>query len=203
LQAFSASLLYICSFAVFFSNGRDPVLERRFRPVTTKSLGDLDDFRLKHRTFGSCSCMRWRMRSAEFSRTTKSIHMRAFDALIEGGTPVGVLGYLDEVPIGWCSIAPIQFLPGLERQVHDALHEEEGVWAVTCFYVDYRHRRRGIALRLLRAAVEYAGAQAPGHAQHRGIARERILQICCLYLNILHECRKMRSSGPRGGLKAQ
>ncbi|MEV4600040.1 GNAT family N-acetyltransferase [Amycolatopsis sp. NPDC049253] len=34
--------------------------------------------------------------------------------------------------------------------------EPGNVWAVTCFYVDRRGRRRGLAAELLHAAVEYA-----------------------------------------------
>ncbi len=141
------------------SNGQDPVPGLRFRPVTTKTLGDLASFRLSHRTFGSCSCMRWRMRRTEFSRTTKSVRCVAFDGLVAAGIPVGVLGYVDDVPIGWCSIAPIESFAGLDGQASADARNEEHVWAVTCFYVDYRHRRQGVALHLLRAAVEYAWAE--------------------------------------------
>ena len=138
---------------------RDPGTGLRFRPVTTKTLHDLDSFRLAHRTFGSCSCMRWRMRSAEFARATKSVRVRALDALVTAGIPVGVLGYMDGAPVGWCSIAPIETFAALDGPASADGQNGGHVWAVTCFYVDYRHRKQGIALRLLRAAVEYARAE--------------------------------------------
>jgi GNAT superfamily N-acetyltransferase len=36
------------------------------------------------------------------------------------------------------------------------LAEDPGVWWVTCFAVDRRHRRSGVGSTLLRAAVEFA-----------------------------------------------
>jgi GNAT superfamily N-acetyltransferase len=37
--------------------------------------------------------------------------------------------------------------------------DEQPVWAITCFYIDRRHRRQGVAAALLQAAVDHARAQ--------------------------------------------
>ena len=85
--------------------------------------------------------------------------MHAFDALVEGGTPVGILAYLAGVVVGWCSIAPRETFAALEARAPSAGTGDTRIWSVTCLYVDPGHRKQGVALRLLRAAVEYARAE--------------------------------------------
>jgi len=132
--------------------GPDTHLALRFRPVTSETMNDFTLFRSQHPPFANCSCMRWRMRNAEFTRSTKKARARAFDALVEKDIPVGILAYLDDLPVGWCSIAPHETFHGLKgsRTI------EARTWSVTCFWVDPRYRRKGIPARLLMAAVEYA-----------------------------------------------
>lgn len=130
----------------------DTQLALRFRPVTSETMGDFVLFRSTHSQFGSCSCMRWRMRNAQFTRSTRRARAGAFDALVEEDIPVGILAYLNDTPVAWCSVAPRQTFKGLKRGGRD----EARTWSVTCFWVDPLYRRKGITVRLLMAAVEYA-----------------------------------------------
>ena len=69
-------------------------------------------------------------------------------------SPWESLGYLDGEPVAWCSIAPREtYRAGLYRPSGD---EPDGVWSLACSYVPRRLRRRGIARRLLDAAVDDA-----------------------------------------------
>ena len=131
----------------------------QFHPVTRKRLPDLARFSLAHGKFRYCSCMRWRMTSAEFHRATKEERIAALEGLVRQGTPVGVLAYAGDEPIGWCSSAPRQTYRGLERYRALPRIDEEPVWTVVCFFIDRRFRRQGLTLGLLRAAVDYARAQ--------------------------------------------
>ena len=78
----------------------------QFHPVTSGRLPDMTRFSERHGRFRYCSCMRWRMKSAEYQRSTKEDRVAALDCLIRDGAPVGVLAYMDGEPVGWCSIAP-------------------------------------------------------------------------------------------------
>ena len=80
-----------------------PILE--FHPVTAERLADLVRFSEQHRRFRYCSCMRWRMTSADYQRSTKASRVAALDELVRRGTPVGVLACVDGDPVGWWSIA--------------------------------------------------------------------------------------------------
>jgi GNAT superfamily N-acetyltransferase len=131
----------------------------QFHPVTLERLPDLARFSMEHGKFRYCSCMRWRMASTQFQRSTKEERVAALETLVRTGTPVGVLAYVDKAPVGWCSIAPRETYTGLERYRALPRIDEQSVWSVVCFFVDRKFRRQGLTLGLLRAAVAYARNQ--------------------------------------------
>jgi Acetyltransferase (GNAT) family len=96
------------------------------------------------------------MRSAEFGRSTKEARVAALDHLVRTGAPVGILAYLGEEPVGWCSVAPRETYGSLERYRALPRIDDLPVWAVVCFFVDSRVRRKNATLGLLNAAVAYA-----------------------------------------------
>jgi GNAT superfamily N-acetyltransferase len=130
-----------------------------YRPVTRERLPDLERFSERHGKFRYCSCMRWRMTSADYSRSTKEDRVAALDARVEADIPVGMLAYRDGEPVGWVSVAPRETLGALERYKALARIDAAPVWAVTCFFLDRSVRRQGVTLGLLRAAVAYASSQ--------------------------------------------
>ncbi len=138
------------------ADGRKGAPALAFQPVTAERLPDLARFSEAHGTFRYCSCMRWRLTSAEYQRSTKESRVAALDRLIREGTPVGVLAYLDGEPVGWCSVAPRETYAGLERYKALGRVDDAAVWSVACFFIDRRVRGHGVTRGLLRAAVEYA-----------------------------------------------
>ena len=130
--------------------------EVHFRAVTANTLADLDRFSSEHGKFRYCSCMRWRMTSTEFRRSDKQGRIEALNGRVDDGYPIGVLAYVDGTPVGWCSIAPREEFRGLERYRKLARLDDAAVWAVTCFFIDRRYRRKGLTAELLKAAVRYA-----------------------------------------------
>lgn len=127
-----------------------------FHPVTRETLPDLARFSQKHGKFRYCSCMRWRMQSTEYQRSTKDERVAALEGLVRRGAPVGLLAYTDGEPVAWCSIAPRESYTGMERYRALPRLDAEPVWSVACFFVDRRFRKQRITLDLLKAAVEYA-----------------------------------------------
>jgi GNAT superfamily N-acetyltransferase len=132
------------------------MLELAYRPVVPERLPDLARFSECHGKFRYCSCMRWRMTSAEFQRSTKQDRVDALDDLVRQSVPVGVLGYLRGEPVAWCSVAPRETYRALERSRALPRLDDAPVWSVVCFFVDRRVRRAGVTVDLLRAAVDYA-----------------------------------------------
>jgi len=134
-----------------------PVLQRlEYRPVTSRRLYDLQVFSQCHGRFRYCSCMRWRIPSSEYKRSTKDERVAALDALVRRDSPVGVLAYVDHDPVGWCSVAPRETCSALERYQALRRIDDAVVWSVVCFFVAASHRRQGLRFGLLQAAISYA-----------------------------------------------
>jgi GNAT superfamily N-acetyltransferase len=130
-----------------------------YRPVSPERLPDLERFSLAHGKFRYCSCMRWRLASADYKRSTKEVRIAALNTLVQQETPVGVLPYRDGEPVGWVSAAPRETYAALERFKALPRVDDLPVWSVVCFFVDRHERGQGLTLGLLRAALNYAISQ--------------------------------------------
>ena len=130
-----------------------------FLPVTGERLPDLEEFSNCHGKFRYCSCMRWRLTSSAFRRSTKEDRVAALEELVRTGTPVGILAYSGTTPVGWCSVAPRESYAALERSRVLPRVDDMPVWSVVCLFVDRHFRRKGLTGRLLQAAVDYARDQ--------------------------------------------
>lgn len=103
----------------------------------------------------SCWCMIWRATPEEARHRDKVSRKHALSRRVEAGTPVGLLGYVDDEPVAWCSVAPRETY---RRLGGPEAREGECIWSIVCFYVRAAHRRRGVTRRLLDAAVAHAHA---------------------------------------------
>ena len=136
-----------------------PPLALEYYPVTAERRGDLARFSESHGKFRYCSCMRWRLTSAEYRQSTTESRVATLDRLAAEDVPVGVLAYLNGEPVGWVSVAPRASLGALERFKALARIDDQPVWSVSCFFLDRRIRRQGARVGLLNAAVAYARSQ--------------------------------------------
>ena len=128
-------------------------------PVTSEQLADLSLFSAEFGRFGYCSCMRWRMSSAEYRRSSKEERAQAMAARVIDGEPTGILAYDSNRPIAWCSVGPRESYAALERYRALPRIDDAAVWSVVCFFVSTPYRRKGLTLGLLKAAVDYAASQ--------------------------------------------
>lgn len=102
----------------------------------------------------SCWCMVWRATPAEAKRKDGASRKAAIAARVSAGVPIGLLGYLDEEPVAWCSVAP----RATYRRLTDDDGTDEGIWSIACFFVVRRLRGQGIIRKIIQAAVEHARA---------------------------------------------
>jgi GNAT superfamily N-acetyltransferase len=100
----------------------------------------------------ACWCMVWRATPEEAKRTDGASRKDAMAKRITAGVPVGLLGYIDEEPIAWCSVAP----RSTYRRLVDDESSDEGIWSIACFFVVRRLRGQGMAQRIIKAAIEHA-----------------------------------------------
>jgi GNAT superfamily N-acetyltransferase len=138
------------------------LLDLEFQPVTHGRWQDLESLFGKHGAYGNCWCMWWRMPRSEFDKQTGEVKKEAFKTIVTSGEIPGILAYADGRPIAWCSVAPREAFPVLERSRTLKRVDDKPVWSIVCFFVAKPYRRQGLMVRMLQAAVEYAkehGAQ--------------------------------------------
>ena len=69
--------------------------------------------------------------------------------------PLGILGYLGDEPVARCSVAP----RSTYRRLVDDSDPDGGIWSLVCSFITRRLPGRGIARRMLEAAVAHARAR--------------------------------------------
>lgn len=129
------------------------------RPVTEARFADLA--RLFEARGGPHFCWCSVYRFAGVRTMSKAEKKSALHGLVRSSTPVGVLAYDGDEPIGWCSIAPRQTYARLARSrtMPRKTPETTPTWVVLCFFVPRPHRKSGVAHALLRGALDYAQEQ--------------------------------------------
>jgi GNAT superfamily N-acetyltransferase len=148
----------------------------RFEAVTARLGSDLEAFSRAYGKFGYCSCMRWRLPSAQYRAVGRDGRAAALSELVQAGVPVGVLAYRGDRAVGWCSVAPREsYRAVLASRVIPQLPGAK-VWSVACFFLAPSARGHGLAARLLETACAYAAQSGaliveaypwPGGASYR------------------------------------
>lgn len=108
---------------------------------------------------GGCWCMLWRAPygGARFDADKGEPNRSRLRALIERGSAHGALAFAGDAAVGWISHGPRTEFPYFER-TRTLRDDTPGAWVVTCFFVPRAWRGRGVATRLLGAAIEAARA---------------------------------------------
>ena len=78
--------------------------------------------------------------------------------ITHAAAPPGLIAYVGDRPVGWTRVGPRSAFPGVggNKALARVLADDPGAWWVTCFAIDSRYRRSGIASALLEAAVRFA-----------------------------------------------
>ena len=102
--------------------------------------------------------MWWRSIPAEYKQHAGEANREIFEQLVATRRAHGVLGYLHDQPIGWCSLGPREAFSRLPRSRYWKPVDGQQVWAIVCFFINPLHRRRGVASHLLEASIQYAAS---------------------------------------------
>jgi len=136
-----------------------PESEWDYHPLTPERWSDLLRLFEHHGNPGYCWCMLWRLPSAEYAALDSPARRQALECRVQAGTPTGIIGYLNDEPVGWCSIAPRETYTRLERSKTMPRVDVKPVWSIVCFFIKRTMRGRGVRSRLLHDAVAYAREQ--------------------------------------------
>ncbi len=120
-----------------------------FKPVEEGNWLDFEAFFQSRLSY--CWCMAWRMTREELKHNTARDRKEFIKARIFSGVPVGLLGYVDDRPVCWCSVAP--------RETYQRLGGDaslERVWSIACFYIQKEYRDQGMVKIMIEAARLFA-----------------------------------------------
>lgn len=127
------------------------------RPLTPARIRDIDSVFGERGTARSCFCMHWRRPDGGFG--DKRDNRDRFADRVAQGPPPGLLGYVHDEPVGWVQLGLRDEFPTIKRSRLLRPIDELEVWTINCFVVRVGHRRHGIGMGLLRAAIQYARDQ--------------------------------------------
>lgn len=129
-------------------------------PLTADRFHDLETVMGERGVARRCFCMHWR-RPDEGYPDHRDNRDR-FAEIVETETTPGLLGYVDDGPVGWVQVGPRDRFPTIRRSPLVKPVDDVEPWSINCFVVRAGHRRRGVGRGLLEAAIDYAvdaGAQ--------------------------------------------
>ncbi len=137
------------------------------KELTKDSLPDFERLLEKHPAPGAFICWCLYHQRAHPLAVGKGPRSRAMEAannrrekreLVESGRSHGILVYSNGEPVGWCQYGPKEELPRIDNNpAYRRLGPEADVkrlWRITCFTVDRKYRKQGVASAALKAPLE-------------------------------------------------
>lgn len=126
------------------------------RPLTPARWDDLALLFGQNGACGGCWCMYWKLRGKAFSENKGGGNRQMQKSIVDAKIVPGLLAYSEGYPVGWVAIEPRSQYPKLASSRILKPIDDKEVWSVTCLFVEKRHRRMGVAVELLKAALDYA-----------------------------------------------
>jgi GNAT superfamily N-acetyltransferase len=126
------------------------------KPLEKENWQDFEKLFGANGACGGCWCMFWRLRNKDFQPNTGEGTRKIMQKLVADGIIPGLLGYVDDEPVAWVSVAPRTEYIRLENSKILARVDDQPVWSIVCFFVNRHHRRKGLMLQLIQSAVKYA-----------------------------------------------
>src|SRR5687768_15054991 len=123
----------------------------KVKPVDKNNWKDFETLFKSKGAPSYCWCMVWRMTKDELKQNTSAKRKKFIKKRVLSGTPIGLLAYVENEAIAWCSIAP--------RETYQRLGGDENlenVWSIVCFFIKKEYRDQGLVDVLIEHAKKYA-----------------------------------------------
>lgn len=130
-------------------------LDLSFHPLTQKLWHDFEMLFGRRGACGGCWCMHWKLRGKEFTESAGDTARQMQKSIVDSKTVPGLLAYSEGYPIGWIAVEPRSAYPKLAHSRTLKPVDDQEVWSITCFFIEKKHRHKGITVELLKAAVEH------------------------------------------------
>jgi GNAT superfamily N-acetyltransferase len=129
------------------------------KPIQRNLWTDLEELFGLNGACGGCWCMNWKLRGKAYEEAKGYTARQMHKSIVDSGMITGLLAYANGEVVGWVAVEPRS---EYEKLAHSRILkpvDEQPVWSVTCFYVAMAYRRKGVTVKLLKAAVEYVKRQ--------------------------------------------
>lgn len=103
--------------------------------------------------------MSWRISRADFNSGKGETNKARMRAAVLAGEKPGIMLYEDGKAVAWCSLGPRETFPALDRSRVWKPVDEKPVWSISCFFVRKGYRNRGLSVKLLNAAQDFARSE--------------------------------------------
>ncbi len=100
--------------------------------------------------------MFWKLRGKAYSENTGDVARQMQKSIVDAKVIPGLVAYSEGYPIGWIAVEPRTQYPKLAYSRILKPVDDQEVWSITCFFVEKKHRRKGITVELLKAAIAHA-----------------------------------------------
>jgi GNAT superfamily N-acetyltransferase len=117
---------------------------------------------------GGCWCMSWRIEKHEKWKDIKGdIAKKRMQEMIATGKARGLLAYVGDEPVGWCSFDRRTEYSRLDRAPSLKCDDAEQVWSIPCFFIKRGYRGKSIGTMLMQQALKsiagHGGKVAEGY----------------------------------------
>jgi GNAT superfamily N-acetyltransferase len=130
------------------------------RPVDSNSVGDLGKLFGTDKSAAGCWCMWFIIPVKDYHAAGGSGNEASFRRLLAASDrPMGVIGYDDDQPTGWCAAGPrSRYARGIKTPTYGVrdTSEDDSVWLIPCLFVRKDRRQTGLSDLLVNAAVGLA-----------------------------------------------
>ena len=134
-------------------------VELSIKPLKRNLWTDFEELFGLNGACGGCWCMHWKLRGKAFDESKGHATRQMHKSLVDDGTVTGLLAYSEGDVVGWVAVEPRSAYEKLKHSRVLKPVDDQEVWSVTCFYIAKGHRGKGVALGLLKAAVEHVKSQ--------------------------------------------
>lgn len=132
------------------------------QPFTSDRWADIERLFTSAAIPNRCWCQWWRRKQSEAVRDRGEGNKAILKRQVCDGEPLGMIAYVEDEPVGWCSLSPRTAFGRLSRSSALTPKDDpppDGTWSTVCFFVHRTFRHRHIAQALLDAAIKYAASQ--------------------------------------------
>ena len=134
-------------------------MDLSFHPLTQKLWRDFELLFGPRGACAGCWCMYWKLRGKAYEEARGDVARQMQKSIVDKKVVPGLLAYDEGYPIGWVAVEPRKAYDKLAHSKTLKPVDDREVWSVTCFFVAKNHRRKGVTVELLKAAVEHVKKQ--------------------------------------------